>query len=36
LGKLKKAMEDNVQLKAHYRRLKDQNDKYLDAFAVKD
>lgn len=33
---LKKAMENNIRLKAHNRCLKDTNQKYLDVFASKD
>ena len=33
---LKKALEDNIKLKDDYKTLKNHNDKYLDAFAVKD
>lgn len=33
---LKRAMEDNVRLKAHNKLIKEQNDRYLEAFAQKD
>lgn len=32
-GKLKRAMEDNMRLKAHNRCLKDNNQKYMDTFS---
>ena len=35
-NRLKKTLEENLQKKQHFKLLKNQNDKYLDAFAVKD
>ena len=35
-AKLKRAMEDNIRLRAHNRLIKETNEKYLEAFAMKD
>ena len=33
---LKRAMDDNVRLKAHNKLIKEQNERYMEAFAQKD
>ncbi len=35
-NKLKRAMEENLRIKAQNKSLKDVNQKYIDAFSVKD
>ncbi len=35
-AKLKRAMEDNIRLRAHNKLIKETNEKYLEAFAMKD